>query len=201
MNDSIPKIPYWNNYLYPDSTKLAIASAWTWEKHGWRVNRYHTRDIVPGETGFAPFEGKLKPELEHYALEFWQQWHVIEHLTPGWFFTTDVFNNGFTPAQARTLELDNPNKSWISLEANGSLAAFYATTGFVHQMKRLIVEYDHGFHERPMTTSFISDEVLAKYFLRQSALFVDKMGFALATSDWRERPLIHISRSVLQWYE
>lgn len=188
----VPEYDRWNNFNNPDAIKLAIVSSALWESYGWEVARVTTNGLADNQ-GFK-FSGRLVEPVSRYPYSRWDLWHVLRDLAPCWFTTTDIINRGFDPSWAESMDQDLPK----SVARNFTTACMYVTRSYCEQAIEIIKAYDQGKFST-ILCDLVSDETILRYYGPRVER-LDLMSHALAETGWKDQPLWHVPRSVLQHY-
>lgn len=205
--DCIPAHDKWGNFKNPDTCKLAIFSQMLWEKQGWTVKRFTSKNTSES----FDFKGRLKPVLEFYPVEFWNFWFAARDFLKGcndisggaWFTTLDVFNNSFSSVDGRLLsitrEKDDRKANCITTKEGYTHSTFWCNREYTEEIIALIKWYDENRTGMPdLPGDLISDETIGRNFAEYSIF--DLMSYHGIGQHWDRAPLIHVPRSVLQHY-
>lgn len=110
--------------------------------------------------------------------------------------TSDVFNRGLTPGMlGALLEIKAWKGKYVSFSNGFTMATGLFTLDVVRAMNVTLGRFDAG--KLKIASEFIADE----HLLRQAefpCLMLDVMSHA---PDFTSKPLIHLSRSTLQWFD
>lgn len=206
--DTIRTIPdgqldTWGNYEEPDLWRMFLVCAKSWERHGWKVNRFKADMKAPGR--FTSFRSPvLRRSIEQgYTLKYWNQWFAIVELFRQtgekwlWFTTNDVLNNFLTVKQSVGYEClaDSERAYFINCETERhSHAVFACRVEYAIAMIETIQRVDVGDIHPDTTISLVSDESIARDCLKVMDFHARccKIGFDYGY------PLNHIARSILK---
>lgn len=167
----------WTNYRNPDSAKMFLVCADSWERNGWTPVRLDTSNIK----GFE-FSGACVPLLEHWPLPMWNTWFMLRELAPCMFCTIDTINNG--------LGVENPiishdylaHDHCVSYSSNFTMHAFYCGQDFPSLVIDTIYRADRG--ELPLPqTMHVSDEQIIRQHLSEKFYFIPRMKFSRINKD------------------
>lgn len=180
----------WSNYRNPDSAKMFLVCAESWERAGWQVDRLDTTLTK----GFS-FSGKLHRIFE-YPLPLWNLWYAARMQAPCWIVTTDVINYGFTPEQAAQLVKLVDDTQGISLTVPWSNSCFWTSQVFAQGVIDLIYKVDRGERELPKC-NIITDEAIIRESQMVSKCCVKYVMNARIETQWQYSQLLHFPRSGL----
>jgi hypothetical protein len=200
------KLYFWTDFEKSDAIKrhgnftaeflkVATLCRLSWEQQGWEIIPVSCRNA----DGFKWF-GRLNNE-QGAPLWMYNIFHVLHNivLQQGagiWFSEADVFNQGFTPASASAM-VDSQTR-WMSLKKGFGFGAFYAAEVGLRNLIQIANDYDAG--EGPLLNTEHSEiEPLA----RRSLIYeeADLIQYPFCGRYWQSAPLLHLTRSAIQFFE
>lgn len=178
----------WTEYQDPDSFKLAWVCAESWKRQGWEVERMRCCSATL-------FSGRLAKSKYPFN-DFLFRLERLLAPTPGghiWFTTSDVINFGFSTKEAALL----PSDKHIIPNASFTMACGRVSYASIKEMIDLLWLYDNG--QIAEIDGLQADE----HILRRATNYPERCSYhdlmGCPTSTLRN-PLVHYSRSTLQWF-
>lgn len=157
-----------------DKVKVATLCELSWIRNNWKVQRIKI-DRDNYWKRFSPVLGDY-----HWLNNWWFKTEQYETNEPQLFITADIFNNDYSPI---TFPLHA-----ASLHKNFSCAAIYLKRGDSLKIRKALNAWN---------PSVNFTEMMVNEYLKAQCL--NFMSYAYAEPNWQIYPLIHLTRSSMQW--
>jgi len=183
---------YWQNYLNPDSAKMFLVCADSWETAGWQPRRFVSR-----KTNGFNFTGALVPHVKRYPIEFWNTWFDLHSACqiggPDIYFCTiDTINQHLLP---EALPLISKHEGALSGGKMFTLSFMRVNEAFCENVIIHLNAVDAGEAPLPMCNHISDESIIREKFLDVPCL--DIIDFSRISSAWKTAPLLHYSRSMV----
>lgn len=163
-----------------DKLKVATLCEMSWKKQGWDVVRIKLR----GEYEDEWRGGNLEVVTGRFGwLNNW--WQACADLAPGIFVTADIYNQGYKPHELPV------NSVSFSFHKSFSCAALYLCKGDGEKIVQVVREWNN-LSNPPVYTERMHNKYL-------NAGCRDYMSYAFCGPNWDTYPLIHFTRSGMQF--